>query len=187
MAIKGAKYMKYAKITTEKPDGLPTYGEAKSMGLLITANLVPRTTDAKLYADDGIAEQVTEFIDYTDTITNDDWDFDILQDILGAKSTGTGDELILNANDNPPFVGIGYIRAGIKGNKTYYEGIFLPKAKGGLPSFDAETKGESVVFKTSPIAFKGFQLENGNWFYAERFDTYELAKSYIDSKFIGTP
>lgn len=106
-----------AKVGYRKPYykllGAESTAEAKSAGMGVRCEVTINAPETKLYADDGVAESVREFVDGSITAEFDDISPDVMADLTGAKA-GTGNELIFNADDVPPFVRFGYINKRIK-------------------------------------------------------------------------
>ena len=178
MAKIGLKYFKYA-ILTEAPDGTPTYDGAKSPGKAISCNVSITNNDAKLYADDVLAESDTSFQGGTVTMGIDDDDDQTMATLLGH--TYTDNEIIRKSTDVAPYVGIGRIVSKIVSNTPKYKVELLYKVKFGEPSAENNTKGESVEFATTSIEGQLAALKNGKWGVAKTFDTEEAAQTYLNN------
>ena len=76
MAKIGMLYPKYSVITigTDSSSGAETetYGDLKVMGKAVRASVTINTAEAKLYADDGLAEMVKEFVEGSISAETDD-------------------------------------------------------------------------------------------------------------------
>jgi hypothetical protein len=137
--------------------------------------------DAKLYADDGLAEADTTFQSGTVTLGIDDEDDVTLATLLGhVISNG---EMVRNSTDIAPYVGLGRIITKIVNGAYKYKVEFLNKVKFSEPSQENNTKGESVEFGTSEIEGQVAALANGDWSIAKTFDTFEAAKTYLEGLF----
>ena len=168
-------------ILTEAPDGTPSYGVAKKPAKAISCKVDIATNDAKLYADDGLAEADTTFQSGTITIGIDDEDDVTMADMLGHEIVNG--EMIRNADDVAPYMGFGRIITKIVNNSTKYKVEFLYKVKMSEPSQDNTTKGESVEFGTSELSGIVAKLANGNWSVPKPFNTYAEAETYLESFF----
>lgn len=180
MAKIGLKNFLYGMLT-EASDGTPSYGVAKKPAKAITCKVDITNNDAKLYADDGLAESDTTFQSGNITVGIDDEDDVTMADMLGhAIANG---EMIRNADDVAPYMGFGRIITKIVNNSTKYKVEFLYKVKMSEPSQDNTTKGESVEFGTTELSGIVAKLANGNWSVTKTFNTFAEAKTYLESFF----
>lgn len=185
MAKIGLRNFLYGHLT-EATDGTPTYGVAKKPAKAISAKVDISNNDASLYADDSLAESDTSFQSGTVTLGIDDEDDAILADLLGHQIDENG-ELVRNADDVAPYVGLGRIITKMVKNVYHYKVEFLMKVKFGEPSQENDTKGESVEFGTHEIEGQVAKLANGDWSKTKTFDTMAEAQEYLNSFFeVGT-
>jgi len=180
MAKIGLKNFVYG-ILTEQTDGTATYGEAKKPAKAISCNVSISNNDAKLYADDALAESDTTFQSGTVTMGIDDEDDITLATLLGHQIVDG--EMVRNAMDIAPYVGLGRIVTKIVGGAYKYKVEFLKKVKFSEPSQENNTKGESVEFGTSELEGIVSALANGDWSATQTFDTMAEAQDYLDSFF----
>ena len=61
MAAIGLKYMAWAPMASEPDDAAPTYGTGIVLGRAVSTNLTITNAEGELYADDMLAEYVSEF------------------------------------------------------------------------------------------------------------------------------
>ena len=178
MAKIGLNNFRYAKLT-EQQDGTPIYDGAKKPARAISCNVSITNNEAKMYADDVLAETDTSFQSGTLTAGIDDEDINTMADILGH--TVDNGVMIRNANDVAPFIGWARVVMKIVNNVRKYKVEFLFKVKMSEPSADEQTKGEKLEFSGTEITGDIAQLANGNWSIAKMFDTQTEAISYIES------
>lgn len=173
-------------ILTEGADGTPSYGGAKSFGKAVSAKVDPSNNDAKLYADDALAESDSSFNSAKVTLGVADDDITVFAEILGHKvSEQSGQNsgvMTRNVNDTAPYVGLGRVVTKLVNNKHVYKGEFLYKIKFSEPSQEDETKGESVDFKTTEIDGTAVALANGDWSDSGVFDTKDAAVKWVKDK-----
>lgn len=181
MARIGLNNLWYSKLT-EAQDGTPSYDGAKSFGKAISANASITNNSAALYADDVLAESDTSFQSGTITLGTDDDREATFADILGHAITEEG-EVIRNANDTAPWIGLGRIIVKMVQNVRLYKVEILYKVKFAEPSQDDQTKGESVEFKTPEIEGTIATLANGDWSTAKTFSSKEAAIAFIQAIF----
>ena len=168
-------------ILTEAPDGAPSYGVAQKPAKAISCNVDISTNDAKLYADDGLAEADTTFQSGSITMGIDDEDDIMIATLLGH--TIENGEMIRRADDIAPYIGLGRVVTKLVNGVYKYKVEFLYKVKMSEPSQDNTTKGESVEFGTSEIEGIVAKLGNGDWSVSETFNTMVEAQAYLNSFF----
>lgn len=181
MARIGLNNLWYSPLT-EAQDGTPTYAGATSFGKAVSANVSITNNSAALYADDVLAESDTSFQSGTVTLGTDDDREATFAEILGHEITEEG-EVIRNANDTAPWVGLARIVVKMVQNVRLYKVEVLYKVKFSEPSQDDQTKGESVEFKTPEIEGTIATLANGDWSTAKTFSSKEAAIAFIKAIF----
>lgn len=177
MARIGLNNFRYS-ILTEAQDGTPSYNGAVKPAKAISCNVSITNNSATLYADDALAESDTSFQSGTVTIGIDEDDITTMAALLGH--TITDGELIRNANDTAPYVGLGRIVVKMVNGVYKYKVEFLYKVKFSEPSVENQTKGESLEFATTEIEGTVAALLNGNWSVAKTFDTKDNAITYLE-------
>ena len=168
-------------ILTEQSDGSATYGVAQKPAKAISCKVDISNNDAKLYADDALAESDSTFQSGTVTLGIDDEDDVMLATLLGHEITDG--QIVRNAYDTAPYVGLGRIVTKIVGGVYKYKVEFLKKVKFAEPSQENDTKGESVEFGTSEIEGLVATLANGDWSDSKTFNTMAEAQAYLESFF----
>ena len=169
-------------VLTEASDGTATYGTATKPGKAISCNVSISNNDAKLDADDAVAEADTSFQSGTVTLGIDDEDLTTMATMLGHEITDG--EIVRNANDVAPYVGLGRIVTKLVGGVHKYKVEFLCKVKFSEPSQEDNTKSsDGVEFGTTEIEGTVATLANGDWSKAEVFDTMAEAKTYLTGLF----
>lgn len=181
MAMIGLTNIWYG-LLTEAEDGTPTYGGAKSFGKAVSAKVDVSTNDATLYADDVLAESDYSFQSATVTLGVADDDMTVFSEILGHKVASDGGEMVRNADDAAPWVGLGRVITKVANGKRQYKGEFLYKVKFSEPAQDNSTKGDSVDFSTPEIEGTAAALANGDWAAAQVFDTKTAAVAWVKGK-----
>ena len=177
MAKIGLNNFRWARLT-EAVDGTPSYDGAKKPASAISCNVDISNNDAKLYADDVLAETDSSFQEGNVTIGIDDEDQATAAGMLGH--TIENGEMIRNSNDVAPWVGFGRVVVRLINNVRKYKVEFLPKVKFSEPSQEDQTKGEDVEFRTYEMQGKVAQLANGDWSKTKTFDTQTEAINYLE-------
>lgn len=178
MAKIGLNNFRYA-VLTEAQDGTPSYDGAKKPAKAISCSVDISNNDAKLYADDAVAESDTSFQSGTVTIGIDDEDQETMATLLGH--TVTDGVMVRNANDTAPYVGLGRVIVKMIGGVYKYKVEFLNKVKFAEPSQEDNTRGESIEFGTSELEGVVATLASGDWSKTQTFDTKAEAITYLES------
>ncbi len=178
MAKIGLNNFRYG-ILTEGVDGTPTYGGAKTPGKAVSCNVEVENNDASLFADDALAESDTSFAGGTVTMGIDRDDDTTMADLLGHTVDEQG-EMVRNANDVAPYVGLGRVVTKMVDNVIKYKVEFLHKVKFSEPSQENNTKGDSVEFGTYEIEGAVAALASGDWSKTKTFTTKAEAITYLE-------
>lgn len=159
------------------------YGTPASMGKGITASVSPNNADAKLYADDTLAESDSTFISAAVSMTVDDDRAPVMAALLGHTYNDTNKEIVRNVNDVAPYIGLGRIIRKVVENTPQWKVEFLRKVKFAEPSQEENTKADSVEFGTTTIEGVAYADTDGQWSKSATFDTVELAQAYLTACF----
>lgn len=178
MAKVGLNNFRYS-VLTEAADGTPSYNGAVKPARAVSCNVEISNNDAKLYADDVLAESDTSFQEGTVTMGIDEEDVTTMSTLLGHSVTEDG-EMTRSANDTAPYVGLGRVVVKMVNGVYKYKVEFLYKVKFSEPSQEDNTKGESLEFGTSEIEGMVAALANGKWSITKTLDTQAAAITYLE-------
>ena len=127
MAGIGLKNFKYAKLNS---DG-QTYGTVKTLAGAIECKVTLDLSEASLYADDALREQVSLFKSGTLTAGIDDDDDTVFAELLGKTVDQQTGVVTSNSEDTPIYVGFGHIVpkmiSGVKKYKVEFLTWNLPR------------------------------------------------------------
>lgn len=182
MAKIGLKNFRWSKLT-EAEDGTPSYDGAHTMGKAIDCKVSISSNSATLYADDALAESDTSFQSGTVTLTTDQANDKDFAPLLGHKIDEETGEMVRNASDTAPYVGLGRIITLMISGVYKYKVEILYKVKFSEPEQDNTTKGENLEFGTYSTEGIVNALANGDWSKTQTFDTYALATAYLEKAF----
>lgn len=173
-------------ILTEGANGTPTYGGAKSFGKAISCNVSVTNNEAKLFADDTLAESDTTFNNGTVTLGVDEDSDAVFAEVLGHTVDSDG-AVVKTSQDTAPYIGLGRVITKMVNGVYQYKAEFLYKCKFAEPSTEEQTKGESVEFATPTIegTINSLADEKGTWNKSKTFDNKADAVAYIKS-LLGT-
>ena len=190
MAQIGLRYPVYALLTEDEANGTYTYGTGKVAAKAIKVEMSLNIADAPLYADDGIAERVREFIDGTLNFTPDDLSDEVKSDWLGSeiKEETIDDEgtkvsvLKSTTQDMPGYFGFGFIVPKVKNNVREYRAILFAKVQFAEPNESAQSKGESISWQTPGIEGKIMRRVDEVWKEEITADTLAKAKAWLNKR-----
>lgn len=181
MAKIGLKNFLFGILTESGDPVTASYGTAQKPAKAISCNVSINSSDAKLYADDALAESDTSFVDGTVTLGIDDEDIEMMGTLLGH--TVTQGEMVRKSSDAAPYVGLGRIVTKMVSGAYKYKVEFLSKVKFKEPSQEDNTKGENLEFGTTEIEGTIATLADGTWSKAQTFDTLSAAQTYLNGLF----
>ena len=181
MAKIGLKNFLFGILTESGDPVTASYGTAQKPAKAISCKVSINSSDAKLYADDALAESDTSFVDGTVTLGIDDEDIEMMGTLLGH--TVTSGEMVRKSSDAAPYVGLGRIVTKMVGGAYKYKVEFLSKVKFKEPSQEDNTKGENLEFGTTEIEGSIATLADGTWSKAQTFDTLSAAQTYLNGLF----
>ncbi len=180
MAGIGLKSFKYAKLNE---DG-KTYGEVKTLAGAIECKVTLDLSEASLYADDALREQVSLFKSGTLTAGIDDDDDTVFAELLGKMVDEETGVVTSNVNDLPIYVGFGHIVPKLVGGVKKYKVEFFQKVKFKPFIADSKTKGDSLEFTTPSVEATIFENDNGDWEKHQICDTETAANTALIGFFV---
>ena len=184
MAKIGLNNFRYAIATVNSTTGVVTYGGAKKPAKAISFSFEPTVSDAKLYADDLLAESDSRVTGGSVTMGIDREDLLTMCDLLGHDEESG--EVIDNVNDTAPYVGVGRVTRLLVDGVQKYRGTVLSLVKFSEPQESDQTMGESVEFSTSEISGTMVVPASGIWRHRKVFDTQADAITYIEGLLANT-
>ena len=187
MAKIGLNNFRYAKATVDETTGAISYGTVKKPGKAVSFSFEPTLNDAKLYADDGLAESDNRVTGGTCTMGIDRLDTETLAEILGHDYDADTKEVVSSVNDVAPYVGVGRIVRIMVDGTQKYRVTFLSQCKFSEPSASDTTMGENVEFSTYELPGTMVIPANGVWRKEKTFTTLDDAITYLEGLFSPSP
>lgn len=138
----------YAKITDT--DEGETYGKPVSLAKAISADLGVEFSEAELFADDVLTDDVKEFKKGSLKLNVRSLKDTVAADLLGAEVDESG-VLISTGEDAAPYVAVGFRAKKSNGKYRYF---WLYRVRFGVPGASLKTKGDSINFATPEIEGK---------------------------------
>ena len=183
MAKIGLNNFRYAVATINESTGAISYGSPKKPGKAVSFSFEPTVSDAKLYADDSLAESDNRVTGGTCTMGIDRLDAQTLAEILGHEYDSDTKEVISNVNDVAPYIGVGRIVRVMVDGTQMFRATFFAQCKMNEPSSDDNTMGESVEFSTYELSGAVVVPVDGNWRREKMFTSQADAISYLEGLF----
>lgn len=171
MADFGAKYPCFKPATAQ---------EGVCMGKLVAANLTVNLASGELWADDGIAEELSEFSDGSIAMETDNLADNEASVVYGAKAQNG--VVTYNRGDTAPEGVLGYYKTLIIRGVRKFRAYIYPRAKAQLGNDNAQTRGSSINFRTAQTSFRIFANENGDWRKTKEFTSEPEARAYVASE-----
>lgn len=172
MAEFGAKYPCF------KPKGAST---GICFGKLVAANLTVNLASGELWADDALAEELSEFSNGSIAMETDNLADTDASIIYGAE---VQDGVVhYNKSDTPPEGVLGYYKTLMIRGKRRFRAYIYPRAKAQVGSDNAQTRGNSINFRTAQSSFTIFaDEESGDWRKTKEFTDEAKARAYVASE-----
>lgn len=185
MAKIGLFKPKYSKITLgtdAQGNDTETYGPAKPFAKAISATTSVNTSKVKLYADDGVAEMANEFVSGQITFNADDLEDSVEADIAGATVDETDGSFRNKDTDTPQYIRFGFMIRRMKNNIMQYRAVIFPKVLFDVPADDYETKGETIVFKSTTVTGEIMRNKDHDWRIKSKWtSSEEEAAAFLDA------
>lgn len=186
MASFGAKYPHFAKIKEEPEGQLPTYEDTPlRIGRLVKAELSVSMASGKLYADDGLAESVEEFVSGSLAMETDDMTDEVASTVYGAEVKGKA--VHYTSSDSAPVGGLAYYKVLKRHGKLVFKGYFYPRVVATLGNDTAQTKSDSLTFGTTNTTFTVFPCESGDWRITQEFERETEVQAWVKEMLGETP
>lgn len=176
MAFVGLSNPYIAKLVDEAKK---KYTDCFACGKAITLNITPNYNEAKLYANNQLAEMAKEFKDGNITLGTDRLPMKALEVCFGHNVSSDEKEVVYKTDDNANAVGVGFYVDEMISGKRQYVATVVYKVKFSESANDYTTKGETIEFKTPSIEGTIAGLESGEWKITKTFDTSKQADEWL--------
>lgn len=171
MAKTGIRYCVFGVLNEETGQ----YSDGKWLSPVAGFNGTPTNSDVKDYGDDRVVEMDKSTTGGTLSVELNKDEDDIYVMLLGHTKSENG-EIVHNADDVAPYVGVGAI--GVSSGK--YVAKFYKKVMFAEPNDENATKQENTTFNHTTIEGDIVIPEDGDWKLRKVFDTYAAAKTYLN-------
>lgn len=178
--LRGIKVAKYVNT-----NGVISYTDRQEVGKAMQANFELRRAEARLYAEDGLAEYMTSAVGGTVSLgvayikdAAQKLMFGLTEKTRSVTPTGgtatsvTG--LAVSAKSEGNYVGLGFYCPALKDSVKVFWCCRIAKAFFGPPSMSLQTKGENIVFNTPTTS--------GEMLMADSDDALLYESAYVDSE-----
>ncbi len=169
MAEFGAKYPCFKKNTGT--------GAGVVLGKLVTANLTVNLASGELYADDGLAEQLSQFANGSLAMETDNMADSVASEIYGA--TVADGVVTYKSTDTPPEGTLAYYKTLMVNGERKYRAYVYPRAKAAIGNDNAQTRGSAITFQTTQTTFTIMENPNSDWRKTKECETEADAIAYV--------
>lgn len=189
MAKYGARKSRWAPWKDAAADNnsqkLPQYGDVKSFGELNKVSDNPNFNEGSLPGDDQIVLYEKKFKDGT---VDAESVFIPIEDAATMFGSAYDSSMGMSRGDDdePPFIGYGFLTHHVGKGKAYFQVVFYPKLKATPRAEDYETRGDNINFKTDKLQFIWMSPFCRKYQVIKDFPTEEEADAYLDGLFAGT-
>lgn len=185
--LRGIKVAKYVNT-----NGVISYTDRQSAGAAMTANIELRRAEARLYADDGLAEYMASATGGTISLGVKYIKVDAQKLMLGMKTKtrtvavgGSNTEvsgLAVSAKDEGTYVGVAFYCPALVDSEKKFWCCRIAKALFAPPSTSLQTKGENITFNTPTITGEMLMddSDEGLLYEAAYVDSAEAADAWTD-------
>jgi len=187
--LRGMKIAKYAFT-----NGAVAYSQLQTMGAAMQANIELRRAEARLYADDGLAEYMTSATGGSISLgvkyIPDDAQkllFGLIEESRSVTPTGgtatTVVGLGVSAKSEGNYVGVAFYCPALKDSAKKFWCCRIVKALFGPPSLSLQTKGENIVFNTPTTTGEMLMsdADDGLLYESAYVDSEAAAKAWVDA------
>lgn len=160
MPLIGLKNLRVAKLTKDDATGVTYDAAIRQIVLAVQADIKPSMSTDNFYADDSIAETVTQLGDIAVDLELGHLSTADAAFLLGTTVNSDG-VLEQSATDQAPYVAIGFESAKSNGATRF---VWLYKGKFSLPESTSKTKQDKTEFQTEKISGTFVARQNdGKW------------------------
>lgn len=187
MAYIGLAHPVIAKLASQSTQAgvtTPTYSDAFLCGKAVSINVAPNYNEARLYADNILAEYAKEFKDGTITLGVDALPIEAQSVMFGHAVSGTQgqEEITYKSGDAGSYVGVGFYVDTIRQGKRAYEASVIYRCLFAQGADDYTTKGDSIEFKTPSLEGAVSALDDGQWKKSKVFATEADAQAWLHTE-----
>lgn len=166
----------------ESANGSISYGSGKRVGKLMKVDVNPAFEKVKVYADDGVAEEVDIFKNAPIALGTNHIPVDCEPIMFGNTYDAEKRSAVYGEDDNGQYVGFGSVYCKKIDKKDVYFMEWLHKVKFVLPNESRTTKGETISFNTPSISGTAYADANGKWRTVDNFDSLSAALGALFTK-----
>ena len=160
----------------------------KAVGKLMNVKVDQTRSNVKAYGDDGVAEEINQFVSATVTLDATFVPADCEKPMFGntytAATTGqnpTPETIVDSESDDPGYTGFGFVYCDRQNGADVYRLYWLYKVKWTNPNDDFTTKKENIEFKNPSITGTAYAGPDGKWRKRETYATAAAALSALET------
>ena len=184
MSQYGAFEGRWAPITAETEDKLPTYGNTISLGALSKCTDNLSFTGLTAEGDDRVVDSLDDFTSGTVDI---EYDAGVANEAIAAVHGHTVNEegeIVYSTDDAAPYGGYCFLTKNVHGDEKFFQGIFYPKLKAVPQGKAYNGKKQSGTTLTGDKIHANLEAAlNGQYkIVSKEFKTIAEARAWLDTK-----
>lgn len=148
------------------------------LGKLVSANLTVNLASGELYADDALAEQLSEFSSGSLAMETDDLNDDVIQEVYGVSAEDG--VITYNKDDTCPRGALAYYKVLMRNGQKYFKACYYPRVRASLGNDNAQTRGNGITFTPVSSTFAVMADDNGDWRQTKLFNTADDAAAWCE-------
>ena len=156
-----------------------TYSDGFKCGKAVGTNVTPQYSNAKLYGDNRLVEEVNEFKNADVTLDVTELPLIAANVMFGHTIDNEAKKVVYKTNDVANYVGYGFYASELIDGKTTYIAVVLTKVKFAESAEGYNTKGDSIEFKNPALTGTGMANNNGEWKIKQTFEKEDEAVEFI--------
>lgn len=162
-----------------KDEATKEYEDGFKCGKAMNVSVTPNYNEAKLYADNQLAEYVREFKDGTMALGTDRLPSEALVTMFGHTVSSSDNTVTYKTGDAANYVGVGFYVDEMKDGVKTYTATIIYKVKFSEAAESYTTKGDSIEFQTPSLEGTIAGLASGEWKLVKSFTTEAEADEFI--------
>lgn len=182
-----ASYPVIAEADMENSTSAMAYksNSGKAIGKLMNVKVDQTRSNVKAYGDDGVAENIDEFVSATVTLDStfvpaacESVMFGNTYEAATTGTPGTPETITDKEDDHGKYTGFGFVYCDRQNGSDVYRLYWLYKVLWVNPNDDFTTKKETIEFKNPSITGTAYAGPDGKW---RKRETYATAAAALDA------
>ena len=160
-------------------------GGLASCGHAVSVNITPTWAEGQNYGDDMQVDMDNDFVSASVALSTTNVPASFHETMFGNTVTASegSTNIVHNKDDEPPYVGTGFIGVEKVDGVRSYVASFLPKVKFREPDCQLNTKTNSITYSNPSINGTALAEDDGDWKIDEICETEAAAIEWLEDQF----